>query len=243
MDYTGCGFEPTSEVTELAEKVEDAFGRPIPLVHLTTEDEYYEYEATTRMDSHNLAILGGDNFSLYALAHELCHLERYTGGIPVVKTGDPTWVNKIGNPLEHFAIFPKLARMNLEVDPYNRGTEWSWYREKLPNLLRYSGGDPVHWQWNLAAVVWNTKLLKTDTTLHRAVERAVRRASNRALQIGLNIAQAIRECGVETAEKKIEALRKIKQIMGITNSLQLARIEPVRDSADVWFRWVNVRVI
>ncbi len=137
MDFSVFDFTVTPDVRRLAEEVEGLFQRDLSIHRHSPDSEAYRYIGGARMSTLDVGISLGGGFGLYSLAHELCHLRRYACGIPRLASDDEAeeWTWRVEQPLEHLAIYPDLARMDVGIDPYANPRDWELFRQKFPERI------------------------------------------------------------------------------------------------------------
>ncbi len=234
-------FDVTPQVRELVQEVEGAFGKEIPIEFLRPGHPLCRAGGTTKVSEDDIRLLFGKDHSLYSLAHELCHLRRYAKGIPIASP-DPTmlktWTENVENPLEHVAIYPELADMDLGVDPYNQVADRARLHADFPSVLDNTAGTPhASWTISLACVLWHTLLLRSDSVLHAKVEKAVRRANRKAYDLGRKIESIVKNEGVKTSTGKKTAMRKIRSTLQLAGTFLILQVVPLPQSRTNWFRY------
>ncbi len=239
MDYDQCDFDVPETVRDLGGEIEALFGRGIPIARAKGSGITSKARGTLKVNETDLRIYLREDATLYDLAHELCHLKRYASGIPMANAGGRAWVSKIENPLEHFAIYPILEGMDLGMDPRNVGDEWEWFRGEFHDLIQGpSAAGKSKWTRNLACVLWDTLLLKSDECLRDEVTKAVQKVNGEAARKGQEIANFVAMDSVRTQGKKATALRKIKRILfGKVRKVPLLQMEISRPPRKEWFRY------
>lgn len=228
MSFDELVTDAPERLKAIVAEVEADFGRSISIRKDVNGVLKRNQFAALCLDEGDLHILyrNGDHLA-YFLAHEYLHLKRFLDGIPFVDRASRWWTTRVDNPLEHVAIYPVLAELDLGVDPYEfEKTVWS------SELLAVAENCfPHHW----ACSCWRMLLTTRDVEYQERMLAELAARIPSAAAMGVAIADEIRKTGIRTPDEKVSVIQAVKEITKKADIVRLFTLNAFKNGEGKWF--------